>query len=241
MGIIANMTSVLTRVKDMFAPASASTSPSKSKSRGRSRLSPSRLSPTRRTRRRSEQQDRIPPEPVQQRPDGGELHGPEAGPALQAHNLARANKMVPKLEWDDRLAHDAETYAKLLASTGVMEHAGQEAQGENLFVTNAIDVTFEGAVKSWIAGEQKYKGEAIGEGGDMSEWEQFSKIRFGQDAAEQIADIVIFQLNVCGTAPRTSEWARPRRKTGRRTSLPGTHRGGIFQVANLSRDEWSGL
>lgn len=173
MGIAATMTSVLTRVRDIFAPASTSSS---SKSRSRSRLSPSRLSPSRRTRKGSSPQERvIPPEPIQQRPDGGELHSTEVEPALRAHNLARANKMVPKLEWDDRLAHDAESYAKLIAATGVLEHAGQEAQGENLFVKTGDDVKYEEAVKSWMGEEQSYHGEVVGEG-DLDQWRHFCKI-----------------------------------------------------------------
>ena len=99
----------------------------------------------------------------------------EADPALQAHNLYRSSKMVPALQWDERLAHDAQTYAQLLASTGQLEHSSQETQGENLFMTTARDPKFEDAVSSWMNEEKKYNGEAIGEG-NLQDWGHFSKL-----------------------------------------------------------------
>jgi uncharacterized protein YkwD len=72
--------------------------------------------------------------------------------------------MVPKLDWDDRLAHDAEVYAKTLASTDTLEHSGVEAQGENLFMTTKSDVKFDEAVSAWMNEEKNYHGEKIGEG-----------------------------------------------------------------------------
>ncbi|KAK5170293.1 uncharacterized protein LTR77_004880 [Saxophila tyrrhenica] len=142
------MTSVISRVKNSVSHAGASS------------MSPS----GRRERRTSKAAERvIPPEPVQQQPDG-ELTSTEASPALTAHNLARANKMVPKLSWDDRLAHDAESYAKILASTGKLEHSGNEVQGENLYMTTAEDAKFEDAIGQWMNEEKNYHGEKIGEG-----------------------------------------------------------------------------
>lgn len=138
------MSAVLTKVKDKMSISKSS-------------------SPIGKSERKSPEGRVIPPEPVQQQPDG-ELTSTEAGPALQVHNLARASKMAPKLDWDERLAHDAETYAKTLASTGRLEHSGVEAQGENLYMTTKPDAKFDEAVQSWLNEESKYHGERIGEG-----------------------------------------------------------------------------
>lgn len=159
------MTSVINRVRNSVSRGAAAS-----------------MSPAgRRERKTSVSHGRvIPPEPVQQQPDG-ELTSAEADPAVTAHNLARANKMVPKLQWDDRLAHDAQTYAKTLASTGKLEHSGNEVQGENLFVTERGDAKFEDAVLEWMRGETQYSGEKIGEG-SSEEYEYFcecmKRIRF---------------------------------------------------------------
>lgn len=152
------MASVVTRVKNSVSrSAAASMSPSGRKER-QSPPSHGRV---------------IPPEPVQQQPDG-ELTSAEADPAVTAHNLARANKMVPKLQWDDRLAHDAQTCAKTLASTGKLEHSSNEVQGENLYVTSSADAKFEEAISEWMNEETSYKGEKIGEG-RLEEYENFCK------------------------------------------------------------------
>jgi hypothetical protein len=152
------MASVMTRVKNSISSSAASS-----------------MTPSARSRRQSlKGADRvIPPEPVQQQPDP-ELTSAEAGPALQAHNLARADKMSPKLEWDDRLARDAQTYAKTLASTGVLEHSGNEVQGENLYVTTSEDAKYEDAVVGWMKEETSYNNEIIGQG-DLSQYGHFSK------------------------------------------------------------------
>ena len=114
----------------------------------------------------------IPPEPVQQRPDG-EFHDNEAAPALQAHNLSRASKMSKKLEWDDRLASDAEAWAQQLAEIGELEHSEIENQGENIFMIDG-DAKYEDAVQNWLNGEKKYSGERVGEV-NFEEWGQFGK------------------------------------------------------------------
>lgn len=111
-------------------------------------------------RRRSRQQSRvIPPEPVQEKPEGDPmLH--EIQPALQKHNLARANKGSKKLEWDDRLMKEAEAYAQKLAQTGQLEHSGVEEEGENLFMSSQ-DANLETAVDSWLGEEKKYTGQIV--------------------------------------------------------------------------------
>lgn len=114
----------------------------------------------------------IPPEPVQQQVDGDFSHH-DTERILQLHNLARASRRCKKLEWDSSLAKDAETYAQTLASTGIMEHSGIGAQGENLFVSDG-DASFEDAVDSWLNEEKKYHGELIGEG-NLADWGHFSE------------------------------------------------------------------
>lgn len=126
-------------------------------------------------RRRSSQQDRqIPPEPVQERPLGDFNHH-EVGPALKMHNMARANRACKKLDWDDRLMRDAETYAQKLArdGTGNLESSGIEDQGENLFMSTG-DADLEDAVTSWLSEEKQYNGETIADG-KFEEYGHFSK------------------------------------------------------------------
>ena len=124
-------------------------------------------------RRKSKHDRQIPPEPVQQNPHGEYPHQ-EAEPPMTAHNLARANRRVQKLEWDERLAEEAEGYAKRLAKYGKLEHSGIEVQGENLFVgpEGADYVT---AVQAWLGEEKKYGGEKVGESDNFEEWAQFCK------------------------------------------------------------------
>lgn len=124
-------------------------------------------------RRRSSQANRvIPPEPVQEKPQGDFTHH-EIGPALTAHNLARANKGSKKLEWDDRLMRDAEIHAQKLAQLGTLEPSGVEDEGENLFMSRD-DATLEDAVKGWLSEEKKYTGQVVG-GVDLDDWGNFSK------------------------------------------------------------------
>ncbi len=125
-------------------------------------------------RRRSSQHPRvIPPEPVQEKPHGDFSHH-EIGPALSAHNIARANKGAKKLEWDDRLSRDAEAYAQKLAQTNSLEPSGVEDEGENLFMSRD-DVALEAAVKSWLSEEKKYAAQIVG-GVDLDEQGYFSKL-----------------------------------------------------------------
>lgn len=114
----------------------------------------------------------IPPEPVQQALDGDFSLNDSERP-LQVHNLARANKLCKALEWDNKLAHDAASYAKTLASTGLLERSGIEAQGENLYV-GKDDASFEEAVDTWLDQEKSYDGKVI-EGDSLEEWGYFSE------------------------------------------------------------------
>lgn len=113
----------------------------------------------------------IPPEPVQQQANTSDLSQTQIEGPLQLHNLARANRRSKKLEWDNNLAREAQTYAQTLASTGVLEHSGVGAEGENLWVGDK-DATYEDAIDDWLNEEKKYHGEVIGDG-NMDDWEHF--------------------------------------------------------------------
>ena len=55
------------------------------------------------------------------------------------------------------------TYIRRLAKSRKLQHSGVEEHGENLFVSTE-DVSYEHAVKSWLAEESDYSGEKFGEG-----------------------------------------------------------------------------
>lgn len=125
-------------------------------------------------RRRSSQHNRvIPPEPVQEKPSGDFTHL-EIGPAVSAHNIARANKGSKRLSWDDRLARDAEAYARKLAQTGSLEPSGVQDEGENLFMSRE-SVDLEAAVKSWLSEEKSYAGQIVGRVAAQDESGHFSE------------------------------------------------------------------
>ena len=142
--------------------------------------SPKSRSPKGRSQSSSPNGRVIPPEPVQQNTNG-DFSESEAKPPLQVHNLARASKNVKKLDWDTRLAHDAETYAKTLADTGIVEHSGVEIQGENIFVGES-NAKLEDAVENWLKEEKKYHGERIGEG-SVNDWQNFSEYMYRNNQA----------------------------------------------------------
>lgn len=129
-------------------------------------------SPVRGSERKSVSDRVIPPEPVQlaANPD---LSRAQTEAPLQLHNLARANRRSKKLEWDEDLARAAQGHAETLAKTGILEHSGVGAEGENLYV-GGQDATYEDAIDSWLNEEKKYHGEAIGEG-NLSDWQHFCK------------------------------------------------------------------
>lgn len=93
---------------------------------------------------------------------------------MQMHNLARANKQCRKLEWDDKLAKEAEEYAKTLAKKQKMEHSGVEGQGENLYMSSG-NAELDHAVEAWLGEEKAYSGEKVGEG-DFAKWGHFCEL-----------------------------------------------------------------
>ncbi|KAK3696067.1 Golgi-associated plant pathoproteinsis-related protein 1 [Vermiconidia calcicola] len=164
------MTGILSKTKEkLTTKVVTSSSPSSIGSRGSSSSSSSGNGNSKNSPDRI-----IPPEPCQQHPDG-EPEEDDSEPALQAHNLARANKNVRKLQWDPGLAHDAKTYAGVLASTGRMSHSDSTAgAGENLYEATTAEAGLEDAVQSWLDEERKYGGEKVGEG-NLEDWGHYSQ------------------------------------------------------------------
>ena len=118
----------------------------------------------------------IPPEPVQLLAHGGDMTENDAEPALQVHNLARAAKSCKALDWNDHLAKDAQAHAEHLARLGRLEYSGTEKQGENIFMSDGGDASFEDAVQIWLNGEKEYHGEHIGQG-NFEDWRHFCEFR----------------------------------------------------------------
>jgi hypothetical protein len=72
---------------------------------------------------------------------------------LAAHNRERARMGVSALGWDERLAAGAEAWARQLARTGVLRHAGgrgTERLGENLWAGTAQAYSPEEMVGLWV-------------------------------------------------------------------------------------------
>ncbi|SFR78437.1 CAP domain-containing protein [Sphingomonas jatrophae] len=79
---------------------------------------------------------------------------------LEGHNRARAELGQPALEWDERLARDADAYALDLARTNRFEHAAQDGwnpQGENLWRGTRGAFRFEEMVGHWISERRNWK------------------------------------------------------------------------------------
>lgn len=125
----------------------------------------------------------IPPEPVQAMPQG-DFSQHDAEPAMQAHNLARANKRCDKLEWSTELAKDAQAHAEMLATTKRMEHSGAQGQGENLYMSSG-DADFDIAVEAWLKEERNYNGEKIGEG-NLGDFGHFSMLMSSPHSAQPL-------------------------------------------------------
>ena len=70
---------------------------------------------------------------------------------MKAHNEKRALHGAPPLEWDAKLARNAQVWAdKLAYEVGHMEHAKGIGEGENLYWSKGSKVaTCEDAVKAW--------------------------------------------------------------------------------------------
>lgn len=103
--------------------------------------------------------------PAQETPDRvleprrSEANAPRGGARLREamlalHNEARAAARMPPLAWDEKLAEDAEDYARDLARRGVFEHSkqpnGPAAQGENLWTGTRGAYRYEEMARHWI-------------------------------------------------------------------------------------------
>jgi uncharacterized protein YkwD len=65
------------------------------------------------------------------------------------HNDARKRFGSAPLKWDPDLAAEAGKYARILAKTGVFEHAAQRSHGENLWMGSAGYYSVEAMVAMW--------------------------------------------------------------------------------------------
>jgi hypothetical protein len=75
---------------------------------------------------------------------------PLAPAMLRIHNATRAALGVAPLDWDDRLAADAEAYARVLAAHGALTHS-DVPEGENLFMGTRGAFSFAAMAGAWAA------------------------------------------------------------------------------------------
>ena len=76
-------------------------------------------------------------------------------PAEAVHNVTRAEVGVPPLKWDNRLAADAETWARHLAQMSVLQHWGSygapnNGEGENLWMGSRGAYPVEQMTGHWV-------------------------------------------------------------------------------------------
>jgi hypothetical protein len=88
----------------------------------------------------------------------------------------------PDLQWDDRLARHAKTWAEhLIRHGGALKHADnrQTGEGENLYwywnSDRSHESSFKGAVESWNEERTLYRGQRIGEPG-WSDWGHYTQV-----------------------------------------------------------------
>ncbi|KLE35531.1 CAP domain-containing protein [Aurantiacibacter luteus] len=85
---------------------------------------------------------------------------PFAARLLAAHNAARAEAGTPPLEWNPRLAAEAQAWAEHLAEIGRMEHSDRDTRagvGENLWMGSAGRFGAEFMVGAFVAERQHYR------------------------------------------------------------------------------------
>lgn len=95
---------------------------------------------------------------------------------LDIQNNGRKNKGLAPLQWDDKLAAEAQQWAIHLANVvGHMEHstsAQRPNAGENLFwgwsSPGPYKEPYMHAAQGWMNEAAKYHGEAIGQGNDSA-------------------------------------------------------------------------
>lgn len=84
---------------------------------------------------------------------------------LAGHNEARAATGAQPLTWDDRLAEDAASYARTLATTDDYRHStgrrGREAEGENLWSGTRLDYAYSEMIRHWRDESRAFKAGVI--------------------------------------------------------------------------------
>lgn len=116
---------------------------------------------------------------------------------INLHNVERTRQGYPALQWDNGLAHDASAYAKTLADQDRFEHAdqsaGDDAQGENLWMGSKHAYDWEAMVAMWLDEGRNTKSGSfpnVAKTGDWSEvghytqmiWPETTKIGCGLGA-----------------------------------------------------------
>ena len=81
---------------------------------------------------------------------------------LAAHNAVRAEVGVPPMRWDDRLANDAEQWARHLAQINAMVHWGSQGEpdnqeGENLWMGSRGYFAVEQMTGMWAAERSTFR------------------------------------------------------------------------------------
>ncbi|WP_264714098.1 CAP domain-containing protein [Limobrevibacterium gyesilva] len=81
---------------------------------------------------------------------------------LAAHNVARTEVGVPAMHWDDRLATDAEQWARHLARINALVHWGAQGEpdnqeGENLWMGSRGYFPVEQMVGTWAAEKAAFR------------------------------------------------------------------------------------
>jgi hypothetical protein len=80
---------------------------------------------------------------------------------VAAHNRVRAEVGVPPMRWDDRLANDAEQWARHLAEINGLVHWGSQGEpdnyeGENLWMGSRGYFSVEQMVGTWAAEKSRF-------------------------------------------------------------------------------------
>jgi uncharacterized protein YkwD len=76
---------------------------------------------------------------------------------LAAHNGERIRLKLKPLVWSERLAKDAEQWAKHQAATDTFEHSDKTDDGENLWMGTRNSYTPEDMVGAWLAERVSFK------------------------------------------------------------------------------------
>ncbi len=81
---------------------------------------------------------------------------------LAVHNTARAEVGVPAMHWDDRLAMDAEQWARHLAQINALVHSGSQGEpnneeGENLWMGSRGYFSVEQMAGTWAAEKTPFR------------------------------------------------------------------------------------